>query len=430
MSEQLNKIIVEGQEKECYQILNLDEGSATLENIEKNYYKLVGEKLKAGKKAEIVNLKKAYCQLTEYYQTKQEIEAKAKEKNAQNYLTNYFNYHLQNTSFQVETKYVSPNLTINIKNIKIKHKLSIIKLLSNLLLSNLNIKINQVKFIGYNSQNRIIWQEEINFYPDNQGKISISENTNLLLAELERKTNTFALPIAFFLAFAISLIEPLAWFLSMWIHELGHASIAWFSGYQAMITFAGTVTKLERSLFVYFGILFLLGLTFYSGRKEGKKTVMIITIILAISQFILTWIISHSTYKMLLSFGGIGGEFYLSTLLIIAFYWRLPEKFYWEFWRFFALIIGATTFISSWLKWQRIKLGTEQIPWGTFWGGRGDSGGDLNILNYDFGWSINQIISTYHHLSNFCLLIIITVYIYFCLKSNPSWRWKIRSFFS
>jgi hypothetical protein len=415
---------------ECYQILNLDQESASLENIEKNYYKLVGEKLQAGKKTEIVNLKQAYWQLVGYYQNQQQVEAKARDKNTENYLNTYFKHHLNNVPFQVEIKYVFPNLTIKINNSKIKHKSATIKLLSDLLLANLTIKINQVKFIGYNNQNKIIWQEEIHFVPDNKEQILICKNTNLLLAEAERKTNIFALPISFFLAFAISLIEPLAWFISIWIHELGHASIAWFSGYQAMVTLAGTVTKLERSLFVYYGILFLLGLTFYSAKKEGKKAVIIITIILAIIQFILTWVISRSTYKMLLTFAGIGGEFYLSTLLIIAFYWQFLEKFYWDFWRFFALIIGTTTFVSSWLKWHRIKLGTEQIPWGTFWGGRGDSGGDLNILNYDYGWSINQIISTYHHLSNFCLLIIIAVYLYFCFKSNPSWGWKIRRFFA
>ena len=120
----------------------------------------------------------------------------------------------------------------------------------------------------------------------------------------KKKTNIYALPLAFLIGFCISFVEPLAWFVGMWVHEFGHGIIAWFSGYRAMVTFAGTVTMLERSHFVYFGILFLLGLMFYSGWKEQKKDAMIIAIILAIIQFILTWVVTRNTYRMLLSVWG------------------------------------------------------------------------------------------------------------------------------
>lgn len=418
---------------QCYQILELNEETATLTNIDKNYYKLVGEKLTSGKKLEIITLKQAYLQLTEYYQTKQNIQNQAQQQTYQDYLTNYLNNNLNKLPFRVEIEYLPSHIEIKIKPVKINQKSSLVKLISDLLISGSNVPIKQTKIKGYDHNNQFIWQTEINFQIEAQ-KLKLNfnnpNNTELLLAEAEIKTNIFAFPIAFLIGLTVSIIEPLSWFISMWIHELGHASIAWFSGYQAMVTFAGTVTSLRRSLFVYLGILFLLGLTYYSSWKEKKKTIMILTIILAIIQFILTWIISRSTYQMLLIFGGIGGEFYLSTLLIIAFYWQLPEKLYWHFWRFIALIFGAITFVSSFLKWHRIKLGKEQITWGTFWGGRGDSGGDLNILNQDFSWTINQIINTYIHLSNLCLLIIIGVYIYFCLKSNPSLLWKIKKLVS
>jgi hypothetical protein len=204
----------------------------------------------------------------------------------------------------------------------------------------------------------------------------------------------------------------------MWVHELGHATVAWFSGYRAMITFAGTVTQLERSPFVYFGILFLLGLLFWHGWKEQKRFTMILAAILAIMQFLMTWVISRATYRMLLAFGGIGGEFYLSTLFMIGFYAKLPDKLRWEFWRYLSLIVGAITFWSSFWKWHNIERGREAIPWGTFWGSRGDSGGDLNVLSGEFGWNSQQIIGTYTHLGNLCLLFIVGFYIYFWLQSR------------
>ena len=215
----------------------------------------------------------------------------------------------------------------------------------------------------------------------------------------------------------------------MWVHEFGHATIAWFSGYRAMITFGATITTLEKSNFVYFGILFLLGLTFYTGWKEKKNSPMIVAVTLIMLQFILTWIVSYSDYVTLMAFGGIGGEFYLSTLLIIAFYWRLPEKFYWDFWRFGAVAIGAITFFSSFTKWHNIKVGRDNIPWGTLWGGRGDSGGDLNILNDYSGWSANQIIGTYVSLGNICFMVIISFYLFHLFKSRPELWVKIRQLF-
>ena len=76
-----------------------------------------------------------------------------------------------------------------------------------------------------------------------------------------------------------------------------------------MITFAATIVSYEHSLFVYFGILFLLILTGFSLWKEKKKKSLIVVVVLIVLQFILTWVISRSTYEMLLAFGGIGGEF-------------------------------------------------------------------------------------------------------------------------
>ncbi|MGI0480172.1 J domain-containing protein [Geminocystis sp. CENA526] len=415
--------------EQCYQILNLTE-QPTLEELDHHYYKLIGEKLKSGNKDEINNLKLAYSQLREYCQNKQDNQVEKETKKYQHSLTNSLNQDLKNIGMRVKVQSFPNHLEVIIKNVKISKKLLTTKLIYDSLNHILKDTEQDVIISSIGTKNNLIWQEKIKIctgiYAHNAGKY----NTEILLKEAEIKTNTYGLPIAFLIAFAINFIEPLAWFISMWVHEFGHATVAWFSGYRAMVTFAGTIISFDRSLFVYFGILILIGLTFYSGWKEQKKTTMIVCIILAIMQFILTWKTSYSTYRMLLYFGGIGGEFYLSTLLIIAFYWRLPEKFYWEFWRIFALVIGATTFWGNFTKWHRISKGKADIPWGTFWGGRGDSGGDLNVLNNEVGWSANQIINTYNTLGFICFLVIIGTYLYFLWKSNPVFRLQISRYFS
>lgn len=415
--------------EQCYIILDLKE-QITLEELEHQYYKLIGEKLKLGNKEDINILKKAYNQLREYYQNQENNKQEKAEQKYQKFLTNNLNQELKNIGIKVKVKYCSNHLEVITKNIKISQKLLTIKLIYDSLNHLLKNTEQDVIISSVDAKNNLIWQDKVKIctgiYAHNAGKY----NSEILLKEAEITTNLYGFPLAFVIAFAINFIEPLAWFISMWVHEFGHATIAWLSGYRAMVTFAGTIISFDRSLFVYFGILTLIGLTFYSGWKEQKKITMIICIILVIIQFILTWKTSYSTYQMLLYFGGIGGEFYLSTVLIIAFYWRLPAKFYWEFWRFFALIIGATTFWGNFTKWHRISKGKADIPWGTFWGGRGDSGGDLNILNNEVGWSETQIINIYNTLGFICFLIIIGTYLYYLWKSNPIFRAKISRFIS
>lgn len=415
--------------EQCYIILELND-QATLEDIDHSYYKLIGEKLKAGNKEDINSLKQAYNQLKEYCQNKRNNQIEKETKKYQNFLTNSLNKNLKTIGLRVKVQYSPNHLEIIVKNVKISKKTLTIKLIYDRLNHLLKDTEKDVIISSIDTKNNLIWQDKIKIctgiYAHNAGKY----NSEILLKEAEITTNLYGLPMAFLIAFAINFINPLAWFISMWVHEFGHATIAWFSGYRAMVTFAGTIISFDRSLFVYFGILILISLTFYSAWKEQKKTTMIVCLILAITQFILTWKTSYSTYQMLLYFGGIGGEFYLSALLIIAFYWRLPEKFYWEFWRFFALIIGATTFWGNFTKWHRIGKGKADIPWGTFWGGRGDSGGDLNVLNNEVGWSADQIINTYNTLGFICFLIIIGTYIYYLWKSNPIFRVQISRFFS
>lgn len=88
------------------------------------------------------------------------------------------------------------------------------------------------------------------------------------------------------------------------------------------------------------------------------------------------------------------------------------------------------TFWGSWTRWQKIKVGKSQIPWGTFWSGRGDSGGDLNILRNQHDWGIERIINTYNTLGFICFLVILFVYFYNLWISNPNLRLRVNKMFS
>ena len=205
--------------------------------------------------------------------------------------------------------------------------------------------------------------------------------------------------------------------ITIWIHECGHALAAWLCGYRALpLPFGWTSISSDRSPFVYFGILVLLGLLLRSGLQEKRRWPIILAIILAILQFYMTWIISEHTTFLLFSFSGIGGEFILSTLFIVSFFFPLPDYWHWDFYRYPALIAAGFTFIGSFSRWRQIDKGLEAIPWGTLFGGAGDAGGDMNQLSEVYGWTDQRIIDTYSSIGSACAIAIASVYLYIFLK--------------
>ena len=82
------------------------------------------------------------------------------------------------------------------------------------------------------------------------------------------KVNTFVPPLLLGLAWLVSQ-SPFAFFLTafhIWIHELGHAVPAWFSGKHALpLPIGFTLITPEYSPFVHWGLLSLFGLLLVAG---------------------------------------------------------------------------------------------------------------------------------------------------------------------
>lgn len=206
---------------------------------------------------------------------------------------------------------------------------------------------------------------------------------------------------------------PIQFFLQgfhVWIHEFGHSTVAWFSGYKASpLPIGWTNVGLEKSNFVYFGVLLLLCLFFYAGWHERKPWPMIISGVLIPVQAFMTWHLSAYHYEIAMAFGGVGGEFILGTAFMLAFFLDFPEKFKWNICKYLFLFLGAATFWQSYLLWQDIGAGRQAIPWGTMIHGGDDAGGDMNILTR-FGWTPFQIVTAYENLGKGCLAAITGTY--------------------
>ncbi len=236
-----------------------------------------------------------------------------------------------------------------------------------------------------------------------------------------RFSNTLIFPGLLLIAALLNLsptIQLLLFGINIWIHECGHATVAWLSGYRAIpLPFGWTNIGNEQSLFVYFGVLTLLVLLFWTGKQERRRWPIILACLLIVVQFYMTWIMAENTFYMLFSFAGVGGEFYLSTLLIVSFYWPLPAKWRWDFYRYPAVLLAGFTFFGTLGRWRQIKSGLQAIPWGSMLGGSGDAGGDMNQL-VDHGWSDQRIVDAYNSLGGLCLTVIVGTYLYFFLKQR------------
>lgn len=219
------------------------------------------------------------------------------------------------------------------------------------------------------------------------------------------KVNAFVPPLllAFVWLVGKTFLAPALQGAHVCVHEFGHATAAWLVGWRATpLPFGWTPVEQEHSNFVYFGLLFLFVLLFAAGVKERKVWPMVAALGLAGLQFYMTWRMPEYRKEFWMVAGGVGGEFVLGALLMMAFWVRLPDYFKWGAVRYLFFLIGAAAFLGIWLRWQDVYRGLEEIPFGSMINGEDDQGGDMNRLMSDYGWRKFDIRRNYYVLGKWC----------------------------
>jgi hypothetical protein len=205
----------------------------------------------------------------------------------------------------------------------------------------------------------------------------------------------------------------------VWIHEVGHASVAWLSSRPAVpLPFGWTNAEPNRSVVLYLAMLAALVTLAVSGWRDRKAWPMVMAAFLIAAQAFMTWLLSEDRAHLWMIFGGVGGEFYLPAAMVCLFYFEFPEKFKWGAFRYVVLFIGAASFAESYSFWRKVKGGLEGIPFGSMINGEDDGGGDMNILADDYYWTQHQIVFTYNHLADGCLVSIVLIYLFVNLRLN------------
>jgi hypothetical protein len=110
--------------------------------------------------------------------------------------------------------------------------------------------------------------------------------------------------------------------------------------------------------------------------------------------------------QRLFVWAGVGGEFYLSTTLLVLSFYELPQKWRWDFFRIPAAFYGGVGFAMSFSRWLAIRAKTAQLPMGSFLSGGGDSNGDMERLLQTFGWTEARITKSYFDLAVFCMILV------------------------
>jgi hypothetical protein len=198
-----------------------------------------------------------------------------------------------------------------------------------------------------------------------------------------------ALPLALFGAFLFSSTtfgRLLAVPVQIQFHELGHALTAWLASRAALpLPFGFTFWREERSTFTALCVLFLLGVLLVRASRERRPFgVLLSTLLFGLWAWLSCSLANQQAERWILA-GGVAGEFVLSALAMLAFFFRLPDRLRWDFFRFLVLAPAALAWVSSTRLWVGVARGTQPLPLGSILGSPGDLSGDLERLMMNHG---------------------------------------------
>ena len=225
-------------------------------------------------------------------------------------------------------------------------------------------------------------------------------------AQLELRLRTWAIPVAlasaFFLVWAVPSLVRI--FLSMWVHELGHATTAWMCGYLAFPGPWLTPTASRQSLLFELLVLGALGFGVFRAFRQERPGLARALIAVAALQLFCAALLGPARQRQLIVFMGDGGCLVIGTLLMLSIYTRAAAQG-WLRWGFLG--IGAAAFADAFSLWWAARHDADRIPFGM---NEGAGLSDPSVLSEGFGWSANMLVNRYVALGCVCLAVLASVW--------------------
>ncbi|MEZ4390528.1 MAG: zf-TFIIB domain-containing protein [Polyangiales bacterium] len=183
------------------------------------------------------------------------------------------------------------------------------------------------------------------------------------------------------------------------LHELGHATAAWLSGFNAVpVPFGVTWISRERSLAMVALLAAGLGAAIWRLARARAFAWAALFAALLGTQAVMTGVISAPARQLAITFAGSGGELVYAALLVALFHARLPARLRWDQARWIALAIGAFILLDKTLDWRAARYDDDLIPWSSVMG----QDGDMQRLERDHGWTPWIISTRYALLAHAC----------------------------
>ena len=228
--------------------------------------------------------------------------------------------------------------------------------------------------------------------------------------ELEWKFCVAAIPIALCIAVAFhtfglgAALQRI--FLTMPVHEFGHAVTAWFCGYAAIPTLWKTLVPETRGFVAPLLLAGTLGYAMFRAHQTHKTSVVYACGVLLLLQAIATLGISPTTAHMWITFGGDGTGMILAILLMASFFFGKNTQLYKGALRWGFVVIGAAAFVDIYATLWKSRKDDSAIPYGT----TGGMATDAMTLVDVHGWSLQTLVSRYVVLGVCCLIVLALVY--------------------
>ncbi|XXF79005.1 hypothetical protein P2318_04420 [Myxococcaceae bacterium GXIMD 01537] len=230
-------------------------------------------------------------------------------------------------------------------------------------------------------------------------------------AQWEYRIRLFALPAALLVAWLLmstrvgSMLVRIVF--GMWVHESGHAITAWLCGYRAFpgpwFTPVGEIRSPFLSLLAAGVLAFF---AWRAWRAERWPVVAALGVVLGL-QFLGTVVLSASSARQLIYFGGDAGNLVLGTLLMASLYAGRDSQIHQGWLRWGFLVIGACAFMDVFTLWRRALDDFGVIPFGA---NEGSGPSDPSVLADGYHWTVNQLVHRYVNLGWACLAVLAALY--------------------